>query len=43
MKKIHIALVGAQPVPIYNGIRYINPDKVVYIYSEDTRDALKRL
>ena len=36
MSKIHIALVGGQPAPVYNGIAYINPDKVVLIYSDQT-------
>lgn len=40
MKKVHITLVGGQPAPIYNGIVAIQPDKVIYIYSEATKNVL---
>lgn len=34
--KIHIALVGGQPAPVYNGIVATQPDKVVFIYSAES-------
>lgn len=36
MSKIHITLVGGQPVPNYLGIKHVNPDIVYYIYSSKT-------
>ncbi|MBR4846113.1 MAG: DUF1887 family protein [Bacteroidaceae bacterium] len=43
MSKIHITLVGGQPAPIYHGIVATQPDKVVYIYSQDTVSILEKL
>lgn len=43
MSKIHITLVGGQPAPVYNGIVATKPDKVVYVYSQDSLKALKVL
>lgn len=40
MKKIHITLVGGQPAPVYHGIVALQPDKIVYIYSIDSRKQL---
>ncbi len=41
MSKIHIALVGGQATPVYQGIVYTNPDKVYLICSELTyKDAM---
>lgn len=45
MSKIHITLVGGQPAPVYHGIVATKPDKVVFIYSDESRevvDALKK-
>lgn len=45
MAKVHITLVGGQPVPVYHGIIATQPDKVVFIYSKSTAivvDKLKR-
>lgn len=42
-KKIHITLVGGQPVPVYHGIIATNPDFVEFIYSEDSKRVLKQL
>ena len=36
MSKVHIALVGGQTMPVYNGIVYTKPDKVIFIYSESS-------
>lgn len=36
MAKIHIALVGGQPAPVYKGIIDEQPDKVVLVYSKDS-------
>ena len=43
MSRIHITLVGGQPMPIYNGIRHTKPDKVVFIYSSQSRPIVKRV
>lgn len=43
MSKIHITLVGGQTAPVYNGIVYTNPDKIIYIYSDRTREETERL
>lgn len=40
MKKIHITLVGAQPAPIYHAIVAIQPDKIIYVYSESSKSTL---
>lgn len=34
MAKIHITLVGGQPVPVYNCIKQLQPEKIIYIYSD---------
>lgn len=36
MRKVHIALVGRQTAPVYNGIVAVLPDLVEFIYSEDS-------
>ena len=41
MSKIHITLVGGQPMPVYNGIRYACPDKVIFVYSKETENSLE--
>lgn len=43
MKKVHITLVGGQPAPIYHGIVAIQPDKIIYIYSELSKNTLNVL
>lgn len=43
MKNVHITLVGGQPAPVYNAIKTINPDKVVYIYSVSSQKLLASL
>lgn len=40
MAKVHITLVGGQPMPVYNGIKCVQPDKVVFIYSEQTQHQM---
>lgn len=40
MSKIHITLVGGQPAPVYNGIIATRPDKVIYIYSADSKSIV---
>lgn len=34
MSKVHIALVGGQPAPVYNAIKYIKPDIIIFIHSD---------
>ena len=41
--KVHITLVGGQPAPVYHGIVATQPDKVVFIYSESSRDAVEKV
>ena len=50
MKKVHITFVGGQPIPVYYVAKNINPDKIIYIYSNRTfeemqliRDELKEI
>ncbi|MBP5202255.1 DUF1887 family protein [bacterium] len=45
MRKIHITLVGGQPMPVYLGISYCKPDAVLFIYSKETekqKQAIKK-
>lgn len=39
--KVHITLVGGQPAPVYHGIVATQPDKVVFVYSEESRQAVE--
>lgn len=43
MAKVHITLVGGQPVPVYHGIIATQPDKVVFIYSKSTATVVYKL
>ena len=43
MSTVHITLVGGQPAPVYNGIKATSPDKVVYIYSSDSRSVVDNI
>lgn len=43
MSKIHITLVGGQPAPVYHGIVATNPDKVVFVYSEESWEVVEVL
>lgn len=36
MSRVHITLVGGQSMPVYLGIKYCNPEKVVFIYSKES-------
>jgi len=35
--KVHITLVGGQPEPVYYGIQYAKPDKVLFVHSSDDK------
>ena len=35
--KVHITLVGGQPEPVYYGIQYAKPDKVLFVHSSDEK------
>lgn len=37
MEHYHISLVGGQPMPVYQGIIHVNPDRVLLICSDKTR------
>lgn len=39
-KKVHITLVGGQPAPVFQGIKYSNPDKIIYICSEESKKEI---
>lgn len=41
--KLHISLVGGQTAPVYQGIVYANPDKVILIHSSDTLEQAIRI
>ncbi len=41
--KVHITLVGGQPTPVYNGIVATQPDKIVYVYSDESREIAERI
>ncbi len=43
MSKIHITFVGGQPAPVYHGIVATKPDKIIFICSIDTLDALRKI
>lgn len=39
--KVHITLVGGQPAPVYYGIMATQPDRIVFIYSDESRSTAK--
>lgn len=41
--KVHITLVGGQPTPVYHGIIATQPDKIVFIYSDESLEATERI
>ena len=43
MAKIHITLVGGQPAPVYKGIIDEQPDRVVFVYSSDSKEAADKV
>lgn len=43
MANIHIALVGGQATPVYQGIMYTNPDGVILIHSTQTETEANRI
>ena len=43
MAKVHITLVGGQPMPVYNGIAATSPDKLVFIYSESSSKQVEAI
>ena len=43
MSKIHITLVGSQPMPIYLGIKYCKPDSIVFVHSQETLHVANRV
>jgi len=42
-RRVHIALVGGQPMPVYVGIRYTNPDEVILIHSKESKAEADRI
>lgn len=38
--RIHITLIGGQPTPVYHAIKAIEPEHIVFIYSQDTERQL---
>jgi len=43
MLHTHVTLVGAQPMPVYIGIKDCNPDHIVYVCSSRTRSQAERV
>jgi len=43
MRKVHIALVGKQLAPVYNGIYAVLPDVVEFVYSVDSKTQMEEL
>ena len=43
MSKVHITLVGGQTMPVYNGIQYCKPEKVLFIYSKESEKQKQTL
>ena len=43
MAKIHITLVGGQPAPVYHGIVATKPDRIVFVYSDESREVVEAL
>lgn len=43
IKKNHIALVGGQATPVYQGIVYTNPDRVILVHSSETKLQAERI
>lgn len=43
MSKVHIALVGGQPMPIYLGIKYADPDRVILVHSSNSSLVANRV
>ncbi len=41
--KVHITLVGGQPAPVYNGIMATQPEKIVFVYSDKSRETAERI
>jgi|GEM_PF-1568079 len=41
--KILINLIGGQPAPVFIGIRLINPDKIIFFYSKDSKIQVNRI
>ena len=43
MAHIHVTLVGGQPIPVYVGIVYSKPDKIIYVCSHQTHTEVIRI
>lgn len=43
MSKVHISLVGGQPMPVYLGIMNETPERIILIYSEETKKQAKAI
>jgi hypothetical protein len=43
MSKLHLALVGGQPAPVYNGILEDHPDQVIFICSDSTKQQVENI
>ncbi len=40
---IHISLVGGQPAPVYHGVMAIEPDRVIFVHSAQTKSDAERI
>lgn len=42
-KHIHISLVGGQPAPVYHGVMAVDPDRVIFVHSEQTKSDVDKI
>lgn len=43
MKKVHISLVGGQPMPVFVGIKESGADKLILVHSYETKSAANKI
>jgi len=43
MSHTHFTLIGAQPLPVYRGIKFTNADRVILMHSIDTKNVAERV
>jgi len=43
MQHIHLTLVGAQPIPVFNGIQFTLPDRLFMLHSTDTKPIAENI
>lgn len=43
MKKVHVSLVGGQPMPVFVGIKESGADKLILVHSYETKSAANKI